>query len=104
MEVAGDLAVRPCRFVTKGQRPHLHLVGNRAADLAWQGWIVIAGDPYPVTSGLQFGQRSTIGRIETLMRGAVVKAVAEGDHRARIMARKHRARFFQRRYSIVRWQ
>lgn len=92
MEMAGDLAARTGRLVTESDRADRDFVGDGATEIARQHRIVIARDPDPVAAGLERCDRIAIVRRQPLMRGAVVKAVAECDDGVRIMAEMTAAR------------
>ncbi len=77
--MAGDLAMRAGRLVAEGDRADRDFIGDGAAEIARQHRIVIARDPDPVAAGLERGDGVAIVRRQPLMRGAIVKTVAERD-------------------------
>lgn len=90
VEMAGDLAARPRRFVAEGQRPDRDCAAHLAAEIIRQVRIVIAGDPDPVATGLQRAECGALRGAEPLMGIGIVETVAQGDDRAGIMARDDR--------------
>lgn len=86
MQVAGDLALRAGRLVAEGDRADSDFVRDGAAEIARKDGIVIARNPDPVAACLKRGHGGAVLGRQALMRGAIVKAVAERDDDSRIMA------------------
>ena len=99
--MSGDFADCPGRLVTKRDRPIATSLATIAAEIGRQCRIVIARNPDPVAPHLQRRDGVAVRRRQPLMGGAVMKAVAERDHHARIVPRDHRREPAQRRHRIV---
>ena len=101
MQMAGDFARRAGRLVAERDRPDRDFARDHAAEIGRQRRIVIARNPDPVAPRLHRRERVAVGRGQPLMRVAVVKAVAERDHHARIVPRDDGGKPAQRRHGIV---
>ena len=99
--MAGDFARRAGRLVAERDRPDRDFARDHAAEIGRQGRIVIARYPDPVAPRLHRRERVAVGRRQPLMRIAVVKAVAERDHHARVVPRDDGGEPAQRRDGVV---
>ena len=90
--------------MTEGDRADRDFLGDHAAEIGRQRRIVIARDPDPVATRLQGRERLAVGGGQPVMGGAVVKAVAERDHHARVVPRDDGSEAAERRHGIVRRQ
>src|ERR1700732_3358053 len=77
MKVACDLAGRTGRLVTNRDWPNRDFAGDDAAEIGWQGGIVVAGNPDPVAPRLQRRDGVAVGRRQSLVGVRIVKTVAE---------------------------
>src|SRR5262245_40733199 len=89
VQMAGDLAERAGRLMAKGDRADADFAGDDAAEVGWQSRIVVTRDPDPVPARLHRRDGVAIRTGEARMRIAIVKAVAERNYHARIVARDH---------------
>src|SRR5947209_5866978 len=84
MQMPGDLAelrTRP-RLMAQMQRANFERRQALAAGVNGNVWIVIAGNPDPIASGLQRRERRMIGTSHALRPAIVMKTVAERDDAA----------------------
>src|SRR5579864_901891 len=72
-----------------------------AADLAWRRRVVIAGDPDPLMSARKGGEPLALGVGEAACTLAIMEAVAETDHAARLMARERFLKNIQAGSAVV---
>ena len=86
MQMAGDLALRAGRFVTKDKAVEGEHGNEAAADAGPRSGVVIAEDPHPLASALEARERRAIVLAHAVGALAVMEAVAEGDDRARRVA------------------
>ena len=87
MQVAGNLAVGlRRRLVAERQSPDAQGRGEGPADPVGRIGVVVAGDPQPVASALQRGERRAIRRRKPRRPLAVVETVAQRHDDARRMA------------------
>ena len=101
MQVTCDFSDLTCRLVAEHDPAQRHLGCDHAAEIGRQRRIVIAGNPDPVTRRLQSRQRIAIRRRQPLVRIAIVKAVAERDHDARIIMRDDSREPRKRRLGVI---
>jgi hypothetical protein len=87
--------------MSKRNRPDRDFAGDNAAEIGRQRWIVIAGNPDPVAPGLHRRERIAVVARQPLMRAAVVEAVAERNHHARIVPRDDSRKPAQRRHRVI---
>ncbi len=88
--MAGDFTRSAGRLVTERNRANSNFMSDHAAEIGRQRGIVIARNPDPVAPRLQRRDRV-----------AVMKAVAERNHHARIMPRDHGGEAAECRHRIV---
>ncbi len=99
--MAGDFTRNAGRLVTERNRPDRNFMSDHAAEIGRQRGIVIARNPDPVAPRLQRRDRVAVRRRQPAMGVAVMKAVAERNHHARIVPRDHCSEPAKCRHRIV---